>query len=64
MAGRHRIPNHMDAIKTPRRPKALMPTLESNELMRLLQSAESPRNKAILTLIRTTGCGPVRCAPS
>jgi site-specific recombinase XerD len=54
----------MDAIKTPRRPKALMPTLESNELMRLLQSAESPRNKAILTLIRTTGCGPVRCAPS
>ena len=55
MAGRHRIPNPMDAIKAPRRPKALMPSLESNELMRLLNSAESPRDKAILTLIMDNG---------
>jgi site-specific recombinase XerD len=55
MAGRHRIPNPMDAIKAPRRPKALMPTLESNELMKLLHSAESPRDKAILTLIMDNG---------
>ena len=33
---RHRIPNAMDVINPPRRQKALMATLEVNELMKLL----------------------------
>ena len=52
---RHRIPNAMDVINPPRRQKALMATLEANELMRLLQSAQHPRDRAILTLIMDNG---------
>jgi len=55
MSSRHRLPNPMDAIKPPRRPKTLMATLEASELMRLLQSAEEPRDRAILTLIMDNG---------
>jgi integrase/recombinase XerD len=55
MSSRHRIPNPMDAISPPRHPKTLMPTLEPNELMRLLQSAQDPRDRAILTLIMDNG---------
>jgi len=55
MSSRHRIPNPMNAINPPRRPKTLMPTLEANELMRLLQSAQDPRDRAILTLIMDNG---------
>ncbi len=55
IGSRHRLPNPMDAIKPPRRPKTLMPTLESGEMMRLLHSAESPRDRAILTLIMDNG---------
>jgi len=62
ISSRHRIPNPMDAINPPRRPKTLMPTLEANELMRLLQSAQDPRDRAILTLIMDNGvrAGEVR----
>ncbi len=52
---RHRIPNAMEAVNPPRRPKTRMATLEANELMRLLQSAQSPRDRAILTLIMDNG---------
>ncbi len=45
----------MDAISPPRHPKTLMPTLEPNELLRLLQSAQDPRDRAILTLIIDSG---------
>ena len=55
MSSRHRIPNPMDAFNPPRRPKTLMATLEPNELMRLLQSAQDPRDRAILTLIMDNG---------
>lgn len=55
MSSRHRLPNPMDAIQSPRRPKTLMPTLEVGELMMLLHSAESPRDKAIITLL--VDCG-------
>jgi integrase len=55
ISSRHRIPNPMDAIKPPRRPKTLMATLEPNELMRLLESAQDPRDRAILTLIMDNG---------
>ncbi len=55
MSSRHRIPNPMDAIKPPRRPKMLMATLESNELMKLLHSAQDSRDRAILTLIMDNG---------
>ena len=55
MSSRHRIPNPMDAINPPRRPKTLMPTLDSSELMRLLYSAQDPRDRAILTLIMDNG---------
>ncbi len=55
MSSRRRLPNPMDAIQPPRRPKILMATLEANELMRLLQSAQDPRDRAILTLIMDNG---------
>ncbi len=56
MSSRHKIPNPMDAINPPRRPKTLMPTLEASELMKLLHSAdEDLRDRAILTLIMDNG---------
>jgi len=55
MSSRHRLPNPMDAIKPPRRPRTLMPTLEIGELMRLLNSAESLRDRAVITLL--VDCG-------
>ena len=55
MSGRHRIPNPMATINPPRRPKTLMATLEPNELMSLLYSAQDPRDRAILTLIIDNG---------
>ncbi len=55
MSSRHRIPNPMDAINPPRRPKTLMATLEPNELMRLLHSAQDPRDRAILILMMDNG---------
>jgi integrase/recombinase XerD len=55
MSSRHRLPNPMDAIKPPRRPKTLMPTLESFEMMQVLNGAEVPRDRAILTLIMDNG---------
>ncbi|MFH1639103.1 MAG: hypothetical protein ABIB93_02150, partial [Chloroflexota bacterium] len=42
MSSRRRLPNPMDAVQSPRRPKTLMPTLELSELMRLLHSVETP----------------------
>ena len=45
----------MEPVKSPRRPKTLMPTLELGELMSLLHSAESPRDRAIITLIMDNG---------
>ncbi|OGO22245.1 MAG: hypothetical protein A2144_06445 [Chloroflexi bacterium RBG_16_50_9] len=55
ISSRHRLPNPMDAINPPRRPKTLMPTLESGEMMRLLHSAQSLRDRAILILIMDNG---------
>ncbi len=55
MSSRHRLPNPMDAIKPPRRPKTLMATLEAREMMKLLHSAQSLRDRAILTLIMDNG---------
>ena len=52
---RHRIPNPMEAVTPPRRPKTRMPTLESNELMMLLQPAHDLRDRAMLTLITDSG---------
>jgi len=52
---RHRISNPMEAVTPPRRPKTRMPTLEANELMMLLQLADSLRDRAILTLIVDNG---------
>jgi site-specific recombinase XerD len=45
----------MEAVNPPRRPKTLMATLEANELMMLLHSAQDPRDRAILTLIMDNG---------
>jgi site-specific recombinase XerD len=55
ISSRRRIPNPMDAINPPRRPKTLMATLEAHELMRLLHSAQDPRDRAILTLMMDNG---------
>jgi len=38
MSSRHQLPNPMEAIQSPRRPKTLMPTLKVGELMKLLRS--------------------------
>ncbi len=53
--GRRRFPNPMKDIKAPRRPKIVMPTLESGEILKLLQSVDNLRDRAILTLIIDTG---------
>jgi integrase len=45
----------MDAVNPPRRLKTLMATLEAGELMKLLKSAETLRDRAILTLIMDNG---------
>ena len=55
MSSRSRFPNPMSAIKPPRRPKTLMPTLEISELSNLLQSVDSSRDRAIITLL--VDCG-------
>ena len=55
ISSRHRIPNPMDSINPPRRPKTLMATLEASDLMRLLHSAQDPRDRAILTLMMNNG---------
>jgi len=52
---RRRFPDPMDAIKPPRRSKTLMPTLEANELALVLRAAESPRDRALITLL--VDCG-------
>jgi len=55
IGSRRRLPNPMEQVQSPRRPKTLMPTLEIGELMRLLHSTESPRDRAIITLL--VDCG-------
>jgi integrase/recombinase XerD len=57
ISGRRRLPNPMarEDFQSPRRPKTPMPTLEVGELMRLLHSAETPRDRAIITLIIDNG---------
>jgi len=55
MSSRRRLPNPMEQVQSPRRPKTLMPTLELGELMRLLHAAESPRDRAIITLLMDCG---------
>lgn len=52
---RRPFPNPMKDIKAPRRPKLVMPTLESGEIIKLLQSVYALRERAILTLIIDTG---------
>ncbi|GAI97382.1 unnamed protein product, partial [marine sediment metagenome] len=44
MRSRRQLPNPMDTVRPPRRPKTLMPTLEISELTRLLQSVETMRD--------------------
>jgi integrase/recombinase XerD len=55
MSNRRRLPNPMEQVKSPHRPRTLMPTLEVGELMKLLNSAETTRDRAIITLL--TDCG-------
>lgn len=55
MCSRRKLPNPMDDIRSPRRPKTLMPTLEVSELIDLLNSADSPRDRAVITLL--VDCG-------
>ncbi|MFC1910274.1 tyrosine-type recombinase/integrase [Chloroflexota bacterium] len=55
ICSRRLLPNPMESVKPPRRPRTVMPTLELNELVKLLQSASNPRDKAIITLL--VDCG-------
>ncbi len=52
---RYRLPNPIDLIDPPRCPKKIMATLEPQDLMRLLNSASTLRNRTILTLFVDTG---------
>jgi len=52
---RYRIPNPMEAVTPPRRPRTRMATLEANELMMVLQPADNLRDKTILTLTTDNG---------
>lgn len=49
------ISNPMQQIAPPRRPKKVLPTLESHEVMLLLNSATNARDRAMLTLLIDTG---------
>lgn len=49
------IPNPIDLIETPHRKKKVMPTLEPEQLMRLLNSASGLRDRTLLTLLIDTG---------
>ncbi len=52
---RDRLPNPMDDILAPRRPRQIRPTLEIEQLSQVLDSASSPRDRALLTLLIDTG---------
>jgi len=52
---RHKVPNPMGDILPPRRPKKVMPTLQAHELMSLLASASTLRDRLVLTLLIDTG---------
>lgn len=52
---RYKLPNPIDLIDPPRCPKKIMATLEPQDLMRLLNSASTLRNRTILTLFVDTG---------
>jgi len=52
---RHRWPNPMQLIDAPSCPKKVMPTLEAEDEMRLLNSASDLRARAILTLLIDSG---------
>lgn len=52
---RYKAPNPMARVTAPRCPRKVMPTLESGEIMRLLHSASTLRERAILTLLVDTG---------
>lgn len=51
---RHGLPNPIELVDPPRCPKKIMPTLEPGELMRLLNLADNPRDRALLTLATDT----------
>ena len=55
LAARRHVPNPMLEIKAPRRPKIVMPTLEANEIIKLLHTADNLQDRAILTLMIDTG---------
>ena len=52
---RHGLPNPIEYIGPPRCPAKIMPTLEAREIMQLLNSVDSPRDKALLTLFVDNG---------
>jgi site-specific recombinase XerD len=52
---RHKTPNPMADVRPPRHPKKVMATLQAHELMLLLASASTPRDKLVLTLLIDTG---------
>ena len=52
---RRRLPNPMDAAVSMCRPKSHMPTLELSELTTVLYGLESPRDRAIISLIVDNG---------
>ena len=55
VSDRHETSNPMVKVRAPRCPRKVMATLEPNELMMLLYSATTPREKAILWLLVDTG---------
>jgi integrase len=55
MSSRRHLPNPMEQVRPPRRPRTLMPTLEVTELTKLLSATHRLHDKAIITLF--VDCG-------
>jgi integrase/recombinase XerD len=55
MSSRRHLPNPMEQVGAPRRPRTLMPTLEVTELTKLLSATHRLHDKAIITLF--VDCG-------
>ena len=55
LSKRHQLANPIDLVNPPRRPRKVMATLEPHQLMRLIQSASTARDRAMLLLLIDTG---------
>lgn len=55
VCSRYEVPNPMAKVEAPRCPEKVMPTLEADQLLKLLEAARSERDHAVLTLFIDSG---------